>query len=129
MLINYKKFLTILFIIYFASFSFAVFASAKFKLVYFSANWNYTSRKGEDVIKKSLKELGNNIEFQEIDVDSITTSSAASELGLKIPNKIPYYILLKGKNEILLQNSYNGEEIEQMKQLFQNAISNSNSKK
>jgi hypothetical protein len=121
--IKYKKLLTILLVMYFTSSGFVAIAAEKLKLVYFSANWNYTSRKGSDVIKKAVKEIGHNIEIQEIDVDSITTSAAANKLDLRIPNKIPYYIILKEKNEVVLQNAYNGEGLGEMKQILQNAIS------
>jgi hypothetical protein len=117
-----KKILIFLLVMLFASLNCIVFAADKLKLVYFSANWNYTSRKGEVVVKEAVKSL-DNIEFKLIDIDAISTPSESGKLNLPVPNKIPYYVLLTPKNEIIMQNPYNGETSEQIKQILQNSIS------
>jgi len=117
-----KKILIFLLVMLFASLNCVAFAADKLKLVYFSANWNYTSRKGEVVVKEALKSF-DNIEFKLIDIDAISTPSESSKLNLPVPNKIPYYILLTPKNEIIIQNPYNGETSEQIKQILQSAVS------
>lgn len=119
---SFKKIFILLILMIFTSLNLAAFASEKLKLVYFSANWNYTSRKGEAVMKEAVKSL-DNIEFKLIDIDAISTPAESSKLDLPVPNKIPYYVLLTSKNEIVIQNPYNGENPEQIKQILENAVS------
>ncbi len=103
---KYKKVCLIaLLAILFITYTLPAFALNKYKVVFFYANWNADSRQA----KHDLSYLTNqhtNIDLINLNIDQNTTLDTARKLGLRVPNKIPYIIIMNSNDKILYKKKY-----------------------
>ncbi len=81
------------------------FSKNKYKVVFFYANWNSDSRQA----KQDLSDLTNknpHIALINLNIDQNATLDKARKLGLRVPNKIPYIIIMNNNDKILYKKKY-----------------------
>ncbi len=103
---KYKKsFLFIFLAITCIIFTLPAIALNKYKVVFFYANWNADSRQAKHDLL-NLTDKHPNVDIINLNIDQNTTLDTARKLGLRVPNKIPYIIIMNSKDKILYKKKY-----------------------
>ncbi|MEI7473483.1 MAG: hypothetical protein WCK67_01785 [bacterium] len=81
-------------------------AQAKLKVVFFCTDWNAKCRDARKTINDDIAKYPGQVEYKEFNVDLNVTPDQARVLGLSMPDKIPFFVLLDKNGNVLYQDSY-----------------------
>lgn len=82
-------------------------AEAKVKVVFFCTDWNAKCREAKKGINSTIAKYNQNeIEYKEFNIDLNTTPPKVREMGLDIPDQIPFIVVLDKNGKVLYESFY-----------------------
>ena len=111
--VSIKKILMILILLMGISLN-SVAMAAQPQIVLFCSSWNLKCRDARKACSNAAQDLG--LKFVDLDIDKASSQQKANELGVNIPNSIPYIYVFDNKGRLVKEKLYRGESAQSLRQ-------------
>jgi hypothetical protein len=88
--------------------------AAKAQLVIFCSSWNMKCRDAGKIAAAAANDL--NLKLMQIDMDDASLADKASDMEIKVPSSVPYIYVLNSKGNVVFEELYKGEPLQDLEQ-------------
>lgn len=110
------------FLVTVSMFLFPTAAQAKVKIVFFCTDWNAKCREAKQSIYRDIAKYPDKIDYKEFNIDLNSTPDQIRALGLEMPDKIPFIVILDKNGNILYNEAYDSSSVVRFESVLKNNI-------